>query len=342
MSIDGSDAARVNRVLTTTLDRYLGSKKGISNELKRNDGIIAVFGDRKRIEVVTGQRAIETLDVSENSTFAARSHLQDVPTALQDSRREAKYAWATVDGSVTVNDIEQAMNAGPEQIFPLMDAEVQNAKNTIIRIIADQLRKASPTSLDPESIRTLIEDNAGGSQTNSPGGISRATNPFWRNQYDNTSMDISSNSGYGSLLAFMMQDVAKGSGLMDKPDFGLTTGTLFADLGSGNGDANRRFSDERTLKLGFSNIVVDTATIISDPNMPTGDLFLINTNFMGIKVLKTKHMKEAVGETPQTMPVSLRPFMIDPKSWHSIGLMAITYAFTLKSGQRQGIATNLS
>lgn len=334
-AISGADSARVNRVLTTTLDRY---SPNIANELARNDGIITVFGMRNRIKMITGQRAIETLDKSENSNFAARSHLSDVPTARQDSRTQAKYAWATVSGAVTINDIEAAMNAGPEQIYPLMAAEVENAKNTIIRLIADQLRKATPTSVDPESIRTLIEDNAKASQTGSPGGISRSTNPFWRNEYNNTTMDISSNGGYGLLLGFMLQDVAKGSGLIDKPDFGLTTGTLFADLGSGNGDANRRFSDEKLLKLGFSNIVVDTATIISDPQMPTGKIYLCNTNFMNLKVLKTPHQK-SVGVSPQTMPVSNRPFMTDPKSFHSIGLMYITYAFTLSSGQRQGIAS---
>ena len=92
----------------------------------------------------------------------------------------------------------------------------------------------------------------------------------------------------------------------------------------------------------FSNIVVDSATIISDPQITAGDLYLINTNFTNLKVLKTPHMKNAVGESPQTMPVSIRPFMTDPKSFHSIGLMYITYAFTTASSQRNGIATNLT
>ena len=161
--IDGSDAGRVNRVLTTTLDRY---SPNISNEIKRNEGVVAVFGDRKWIKVITGQRAIETLETSENSNFAARSHLADVPTVRQDSRLQAKYAWATISGSVTLNDIEGAMNAGPERIYSLMQAEVDNAQHTIIRLFADQLRKLSPGANDPESIATIIEDNAKGSQTN--------------------------------------------------------------------------------------------------------------------------------------------------------------------------------
>ena len=227
MAINGADAARENRVLTTTLDRY--SPK-IANELKRNEGIVAVFGARKRITVCTGERAIETVDKSENSNFDARSHLADVPTVLQDSRAQAKYAYATVSGSVVVNEVEQAMNAGPQKIYDLLSAEVQNAKNTIVRKIADQLRKASPTSVDPESIVTLIENNAKSSQSGSPGEIPRSTNAWWRNEYTSTSMDISSAAGYTSLLEFMLQDVAKGPSAIDKPDFGLTTGKIVAPL----------------------------------------------------------------------------------------------------------------
>ena len=49
MAVNGSDAARVNQVLTTTLDRYAPK---ISNELAKNDGVIEVFGKRGAIKVV--------------------------------------------------------------------------------------------------------------------------------------------------------------------------------------------------------------------------------------------------------------------------------------------------
>lgn len=341
MAVSGADADRINRVLTTTLDRY--SPK-ISNELARNDGVVAVFGARGRIEVVNGgQRAIETLDKSENTNFDFRSIYSDVPTARQDSREEAKYAWATIDGAVTINDVEKAMNQGPTQIHNLLNAEVQNAKNTIVRKVADALRESSPGADEPESVLTIIENNAAASQTGSPGGISKATNTWWRNQYSNTAMDLSSSGGLEALLAFMLQNVSKGNSKNEQPDFGLTTGTLFAALSAGHGDANRRYlgTDATMLKLGFSNIVVMNATIIPDPSISTGDLYLINTNYMGLKVLRTPNMK-TIGDNPQTMPVSIRPFMTDPKSLHSISVMSLTFALTCSSCQRQGIATNCS
>lgn len=341
MAIDGSDGARVNRVLTTTLDRYSAK---ISNELARNDGVIGVLGAKGRIKVVDGgERAIETLDVSENSNFAFRSAYSDVPTNRQDSRRQAKYAWATIDGSVVLNDVEAAMNSGSSKIYDLMEAEVNNAYVTMKRQIADALRAATPGDTDPESVLSIVEDNDQASQTGSPGGIDKSTSTYWRNQYSNTSMDLSASTGWESLLAFYLQSCSKGTGLDDQPDFGLTNGTLFAALAAGAGDANRRYlgADQDMLKLGFSNIKIMNASVICDVSVASGDVYFLNTKYLGIQVLRTPSIK-TIGTNPQTLPISVRPFMTDPKSLHSVALMYSTFALTCASCQRQGIASNCS
>ena len=95
------------------------------------------------------------------------------------------------------------------------------------------------------------------------------------------------------------------------------------------------------LKLGFTNVQIMGATVIADPSITAGDLYLINTNHMKIKVLRMPTMK-TIGDNPQTIPLHARPFMTDPKSLHSIGVMSLTLALCCSSCQRQGIATNCS
>lgn len=245
-----SGANQVNRVLTTTLDRYSPS---ISNEIARNDGVVAIFGNRKAIKVVTGgERAIETLDKAENPNFAFRSKYSDVPTARADTRTQAKYAWATIDGAVAINDIEKAMNMGESRIYDLVAAEITNAKRTLIRSIANALRASSPGTADPESVLSMIQDNAKGSQTGSFGEISRTANrTWWENAYSNTSMDLSSVGGIEALYAFILQDIALGSSKSDRPDFGLTSGTLYAAMAA-YAENNRRWTqDAKVAELGF-------------------------------------------------------------------------------------------
>lgn len=174
MAVSGADSARVNRVLTVTLDRYAPK---ISNELAKNDAVLTVFGLRGALKIVTGgQRAVVTLDVSENLNFAWRDRNSDVPVNKMDVRKEAKYAWATYDGSVALNIIEEAINAGDTRIHNLVEAEITNAQRTITRGIANALRASSPAATEPESVISTIQDNAKASQTGSLGELSRATN----------------------------------------------------------------------------------------------------------------------------------------------------------------------
>lgn len=338
MAISGTDASRENRVLTTTLDRY---SPQISNEIARNDGVVGIFGARGAIKVVTGgQRAVETLDKSENSNFDFRSKYSDVPTGRMDSRTQAKFAWATLDGSVAINAIEKAMNSGDAKIYDLVEAEIMNAKNTIVRKVADALRASSPGASAPESVLTLIQDNAAASQTGSTGEIARNTT-YWFNQYSNTSMDLSSIGGVEALFAFLLQSCAKGTSRLDRPDFGLTSGTIYAALASYGESVRRLQSDQKTMELGFNNVVVDNATIIADPSIASGNLYLLNTNHTKLQVLRTGKMKN-IGDRPQTIPVSVEGFEKAYNSLHDASIMHVTMALTSSSLQRNGIATNCS
>lgn len=156
-------------------------------------------------------------------------------------------------------------------------------------------------------------------------------------------MDLSSVGGYEILQAFILQDVAKGSSKLDRPDFGLTTGTIYAALASQGENVRRRTEDAIVAKFGFSNIIVDGVTIVADPSMPAGDLFLINTNGMGIQVLRTPGIREVQNNDGlQRVPISIRPFMNAYNSLHRASVMHVTLALVTSSLQRQGIATDVT
>lgn len=340
MAISASDANRINRALTVTADRYAPK---ISNEIARNDGVIAVFGLRGGIKVVTGGlRAIETLDTSENTNFGFRPYTQNIPTTKQDTRREAKYTWATINGAVTVPDVEVAMNAGPYVIHKFIAAELTNAKRTLIRLVAAALRAATPGTNDPESIPTLCPATAFGSQTGNFGELSRSSySTWWNSQYDSTSMDMSAITGFESLVAFMLQSCAKGTSKLDAPNFGLCTGTIFAAIAS-HGEALRRMNpDDKLYKMGFTNIDVNGATIIADPSITSTYLYLLNTNFCNIQVLRRKTMQN-IGDRPQSLPIHVREFMTPYNSEQSVGIMSVQFALTCSSLQRQGLAGAVS
>lgn len=341
MAVNGADSAKVNRVLTTTLDAYINKK--IVNDLARNDAVVGLFGGNGRIKVQDGgERAIYTIDDVENPNVGFRDRNADIPSTQGDSRVQAKYAFATLDGMVVINDIEQAMNSGDSKIYDLVEAEMLNAKNTFIRKIGAALRNTTPSATEPESIITLIPNTAQASQTGNTGELSRSTTPNWKSQYDATGMTLNTTAGLQSLQAFYLQSCSKGTPKSEQPDFGLTTGTLFAALSAGHGDALKRYSpDDVLVKLGFDTIKLFNATMVADPSMPAGHIRFINTNYCELVVLRTPGM-QTVGERPNTMPISMRPF---ENGWNNLkkgAVMYIDFALCCSSLQRQGIANNCS
>ncbi len=342
MAINAADTARLNAVLTTTLDRY---SDVISNDLKRNEAVVAMFGANGRIKVVEGGvRAIETIDNVENPNFQFRNPTAAIDTNENDSRVQAKYAWATLDGAVNLNLVKLAQNAGSSQIYDLAEAELENANNTVLRKVADALRAATPGVVDPESIISMIPDTAQASQATSTGELSRATTPNWKSQYSNTSMPLTTTAGLASLQAFYLGNCAKGTSKKERPDFGITTPALYSEISAAFGDALKVVNQNSTmLELGFDNIKLFNATIVADPatTILSGDLRFLNTNYLKIQVLKTPGMKD-VGDRPESIPVSVGPFQNAINGLNKVALMYIVFAMTCSSLQRQGIATNCS
>lgn len=335
--------SRINRIASFVLEKAIPR---ISNELKRNDGIVGVFGAKNRIQIVDGGDLFEErVEYQENTNFGHRTKFAQIPTAQQDNWLTAKYGQATLSGAAVLNDIENAQNRGEFAISSMIEAMIDNATNTSVRQVADALRAATPGNNDPESIQSMVEATAFGSQTSTTGGLSRSTyDTWWQNQYDNTAADTSANTGIEVILAFYWNSVAKGASMIDQPDFGLTTGTIFAAL-SAFGDNQRRYqNDEDMQKLGFRAIKLLNMSVIADPSITAGYFYLLNTNFLRLKVLRTPQMKNAgfTGETAPTIPISAQPFQKDIDSLNSYALMHATYNLVSSSLQRQGVMDNVS
>jgi len=162
----------------------------------------------------------------------------------------------------------------------------------------------------------------------------------WQNQYSNTAMDLTSAAGLKELESFYWTSVAKGSALQEQPDFGLCNPSEFASLSAAH-DMLRRHVNEDMLKLGFTNIKVLNMTMIPDPAISDGDIYMINTNYCRLQVLRSPQLK-TVGDTPQTLPITIGPMQNDIDTFNKVQLWRITFNLTTCSLQRQGLVDNAS
>ena len=310
----------------------------ISNQLKLNDAIVAIFGANNRIKIQNGGDLFnERMMYGQNSNVGWTGKLSQIPTAQQNNWLTAKYGQANLTGSIVINQIEENQNEGDFAISDMLTAMVENAVQTVITTVADGLRAAAPGATEPNSVVALIEQTAFGSQTSTTGNLSRATYAtWWQNQYNNDGADLSSNAGIKKLEQVYWQDCAKGAGLREQPDFGLTRGTYFASL-SAYGDSLRQFSgDSKLRQLGFDAIKVLNMSVMADPSMPSGTFYMLNTNYLRLQVLRSPSMKQ-YGENPDTIPLTMGELVKDIDSLNKVQLFYITMNLTTNSLRHQGV-----
>src|SRR3990167_2806421 len=137
-----------------------------------------------------------------------------------------------ISGSVVINQIErdQVAEGSKWAIGNLMKDKVKQFKSTWVRTNADALRQATPGANDPYTllpsgtsgtINGILSPVAPATAAGTTAGVSRADNSWWRNQYTNSSIDISAEAGRASLYNLSYALCVRGNSKEDEPDFGI-------------------------------------------------------------------------------------------------------------------------
>jgi len=320
-----------------------------------NNGILAALGLNGRVKIQKGgNRFDERTHLGQNSTVAHRTKYDPIPLDNQNNWQTAQYGQAVCDGAAVVNLVEEDQNASDSRISSLADGIIEDAQLTFPNKIADAIMKSTPGTEDPDGI-SVIQATAFGSQTGSVGGIARSDHSgladkadAWQNQYASTAIaDIGAASGIATITKFAWTCSPGGSGVMEQPDIGLTTIGVFAKLAGGQ-DALRRYSvNDKMLKLGFDNLLINRAAIMADRSVAAGYLYFLNSHYLRLQVLagsKTKQVGNVVtvGEGKQSIPLQVRePIESDNYLTYSIK-MYIVYNLTWGGLRQHGLYTTIT
>ena len=233
----------------------------------------------------------EPIMIAENSNFGFRSHYSEIDANVQDPTRELQWEPQTYDGTVVINQKHKAMNKGRAQIKKLMTTLEMQADTTIKNDINAAMWASSPGANEPDSLLSLFTTTP---TSGTIGGVNRSGNAWAQHKHDSTAIaDIGSEAGLAALHKFR---ITLGGSAKVKPDFMVTTATLYAGL-MGYLDSLRRLrSDEKMTKLGFDNMYVGSALAGYDGDggtgeCPTSNVFFLNSNNLFFKILKDGNFK---------------------------------------------------
>lgn len=281
----------------------------------------------------------------------------------QNVRTTASFEVKAAYKPIVLADIEMVLNQGDERIVSLLEAEYDSQGQSLATLMAQNLFTGSGVGLAWDSIANAADDG-----TNYPtyGGVSNVTYPVWDGYYLSSAGALTLNK-----LATAYDAVEIG---MDKPTMIVTTKAIWSSYEglltptvrsnyTGNGypmmNAFGMVPTAEALKgtQGFAVLFFRGTPVVKDEQVPSGKVFLINTNFFGFKgvdmskagmeTLNFKKRNEGVplgvpGRIPSTRGFNFRQMMQPIDQFAQVGYISYWGNFIAEQRRLQGQLTGAS
>ena len=313
-------------LLSTTLDNY---RKTIEDNIFNATPLLYWLKQKNRKTVLNGgAKIIIPLMYEKNSTVKSYSGYDPLDVTPQEGISAAEYEWKQIAGSITVSRSEERKNSGESQVINLLDSKIRQAELSLEDTLSTMLFSDGTGNggKDLMGLAALLKDTP---TTGSVGGISRATNTWWRNQY---TTGTKTTTAYDNLLAAMRTVYNRSSKGSDHPDLILSDRDTFEGYESLL-VTNERFQDQKTGDAGFENLKFKGATVLWDPACPG------STSDGRMYFLNSKYLSWVVDEqTDFTITPFVRPKDQDAKT----AQILFMGNFVASNLQRQGVITAIS
>lgn len=267
--------ANFDVIASTTLKNY--RPKLHDNIFKRVPLFMWLNEKGRKKTIDGGEKIVLPLAFTKNSTAKGYSKYDILDTTPQEEITAAEYVWAQYSASITISGREVNQNAGSKtRIINLLEAKTMVAEKSLREVMADD---SADSTLDSESklngLQSLVDT------TSTVGGINRAGagNDFWQAQVT-TSVGSFATNGLGAMRSLYNSCSDSGA---DTPDFGITTQAVF-EYYEKTLQNSQRFTDTKVADGGFENLKFKGMTLMFDPYLASGELYMLNSNWIELDV----------------------------------------------------------
>ncbi len=262
---------------------------------------------------------------------------------------------------VVIANIEQTLNQGDEQVVDLLEAEFDSQAQSLCNLMAQNLWTGTGVGNSWDSLFNAADD---GTNFSTYGGLSRTTYPTLDGYY-------LASAGALTLAKFATAYDAVQIG-NDAPDIIATTKSIWSTYESlltptvragytQNGypkiNAFGMVSGAQALagQQGFDVLFFRGTPIVKDEQIPSGKLFLINTNYFGMKGIKIQGLKQVnfkktndgvplgvPGRIPSTLGFNFRDMMSPVDQLAEVGQLVMAGDFISENPRLQGQMVGVS
>ncbi|CAB4165443.1 hypothetical protein UFOVP833_62 [uncultured Caudovirales phage] len=286
----------IGDILTTTLRNRTGE---LADNVSRNNAILRELKKRSLgFMPFDGGRVIDQeINYANNTNATWYAGYETVAINPQETFSMAEYDMKLLAVAVSISGEEMLKNSGKERSINLVASRVMNAEQTMDNVVAGSMYSDGTGSGGKEigGLQLLVADTP----TNTVGGISRTTWPFWAN--------ISAAIGASALLIQPSMDgmwvqLVRGN---DRPRIILAGNTAY-NYYLQSLQAIQRVTDTDWASAGFTNLAfMGNTPVILDggyqgstappPGPTTGGagasrMYFLNTNYLHFRPHKDRNM----------------------------------------------------
>jgi hypothetical protein len=168
-------------------------------------------------------------------------------------------------------------NSGVAKKIDLMNAKIENLRLSLIDELETRLFTVQSGSY-MSGLPDIIDHHAPASQDTSPGGLSKATYSWWRNQY---AAATGSFAVYGiSDMRTMYNNCSIGN---DHPGILLTTQAVF-EFYEGEAEDIHTLQNTKAAEMGFETFKYKGANMYYSPQCPAGYMYFLNPKYLKLKI----------------------------------------------------------
>lgn len=253
-------------------------------------------------EIIDGGKMIKVPLEYANSNSGAYGATTVINQSKVDILDAARFRWAGVYGSNTLNLDDLTQNTGDAAIIDLTKQYMSSIiKAARVKMAADVIAAAATS----DSINGL-EDLFCSTKSTEYGSINEDEMANWKANVITTAESISFE---------VLQKVFRTPNMGDfegaLPNFIVTT-SLLKDGYERSLHPQQRYSDSKMVEAGWQNIMHKGAPIVSDGGVTTGDLYALNLNYLSLRSHKDYNFtapkwvtKEVLGQ-PDVMTADTR------------------------------------
>lgn len=278
-------------LLTTTLNNF-------RNKLTDNIFSARPFQywllDKGRMRSVSGGvKIVEQLIYAANTTAGSYSGYDTIALTPQTGLTAAEYDWKQFAASIAISGLEEAQNAGEEELIDLLEAKVMQTEETLKESFDEMFLTSDGTGnsgKDWLGLPAIVGDDT--TSITSVGGIEGATQAYWRSYVEDTAAALTL-----AQLSTGFNSTAQGN---DQPDLALTTQTLYERY-EALLQPNQRFTDPKTAQAGFQNLLYKGAVTMWDDYTVAGNWYFLNSKYLKLVTHKSNWMKQTPFVRPENM-----------------------------------------